>query len=237
MSYSSVVGADFPVGWFRLIEGGGYSRNVGSDEANLYSYNVTPIVGFSGVADDGGSVCLPAGATMAAYPVSTIAAAEGHSLEGWLYVQGEVPFNPATTDYPLQLFIDSANGFQLGITASTQLVSVRDPSHTASGATATTASSFGWHHVCATREAGSNVPMHLYVDGTLVGSSAAYTSFGVTEPVRFNLITSPTASSLFVAEPAFYYRELTATQVAAHAAAFDTLAAPRFIQRLPGVCQ
>lgn len=236
MTYSSVVGADFPVGWFRLIEGGGYSRNVGSNEANLYSFATTPIVGFSGIASDGGSVALPAGATMACYPTGTIAAGEGHSVEGWLYVQGETPFNPATTDFPLQLFLDSANGIQLGITASTLLVSARDPSHTTSGASATTPCAFGWHHVAATREAGASPPMHLYVDGSLVGSSAAYTGFGVAEPVRFNLITTPTAASLFVAEPAFYYRELPASAIAAHAAAFDTLAAPRFVFRTPGAC-
>lgn len=236
MTYAATVAADSPILWYRLVESGGYSRNFGSDPANLYAFGSLPTVGFTGIASDGGAVALLGGATMAAYPTTIITAASGYSLEGWIYVMGETPFNAATADYPLQLFIDSANGFQLGMVPSTQLATVRDPSHTSNGISATVAAAFGWHHLCATRAAGATTGIQLYIDGTSVGTSTAYTNFGVDEPVRFNLISTPTPVSLFVAEPAVYYSELSSGRVAAHASGFDTLASPRYINRLGSSC-
>lgn len=237
MSYASTIAADGPVSWFRLIEqGGAMSVNRGSDGANLYAYGLPPLLGYTGIASDGGSATIGGNASFIAYPFTQIAAGSGYSLEAWMYAQGEAPFGPASTDYFVQMFINSTTGTEIGMTSESRLATCRDPSSTSNGASASTAAAFGWHHVCATRDSGATPAMHLYVDGALVGSSAAYAGFGVSEPVRLNLVSSPTAVSLFVAEPAMYYSTLSAGQVAAHAAAQEVTTAPKWINRLNGAC-
>lgn len=212
------------------------SVNQGSDGANMYSLGTPPLIGYTGIASDGGSVAIGGSASLFCNVFTHIPAATGHSLEAWMYAMGEAPFGGAVTDYFVQMFVSSVTGLELGMTNQTRFATSRDPSSTSNGATNSVASSFGWHHVCATRDPGSTPQQHLYVDGVLSGSSAAYAGFGLAEPVRLNLVSSPTAVSLFVAEPAAYYYTLTSGQVAAHAAAQEVTAAPKWINRLNGVC-
>lgn len=238
MAYSGVIHADAPVAWFRLTEqGGGYSKNVGSDPSHAYCLGSIPTIGFTGIASDGGAVALNNAGSLECQPQAIITATSGFSLEAWIFYIGQSPFNTATTDWPVSLFIDSSTGFQLGVVPSSRLATMRDPSSTSHGASASAAGAAGWHHLVATRQSGATPPAHLYVDGSLVGSTAAYAGFGTNQPTRVNLNATPTPTSLLIAEPAVYFYELSAGQVAAHFAAADTMAAPRYINRLNGVCQ
>jgi hypothetical protein len=237
MSYAGTIAADAPVLWYRLTEqGAGFSRNRGTDPQHLYTFSGAPIVGFTGIASDGGSLSFAGASRLVASPQTIITANSGFSVEGWVFAMSGIPFGGNVNDIPLQLFVNSATGAQLGMNDSSLKGFVRDPSATTENVTAPSAVAAGWHHLVATRPSGATPVLNLYVDGVLVGSTAPYSGFGVNEPCQFRLQGTPTAVGLFVAEPAVYYYELSGAQVAAHHAAMETTFGPLFINRLNGVC-
>lgn len=237
MSYASVIAADGPVSWYRLIEqGGGSSRSRGSDPASLYATAQLPLIGFTGVANDGGAVLLTASASLTGYPDLFTTGSGGHTIECWVYTMGYSPFSSNTQAIPLQVTIGSSTLPSIGTINNSSVPFCVDRSASSENVLGTTRLATGWHHIAAVRSSGSPAPLTLYADGAFIGSTSSYAAPLTAQPVRVQLLSVPSVNDLLVAEPAVYYSPLTATQIAAHAGAADTLAPPRWVQRQVGNC-
>jgi hypothetical protein len=237
VTYSGTVAADSPLVWFRLNEGGGTTiHSIGSDAITCVAQSRPgPQLGYSGIASDGGGISMLPSAIITGWMNTPLPANTGYTIEGWVWVAGQGPFGGSSVDLVLQVNWATISELLLGVAAGSYTGYLRDQNGSGTdvhGSVALTHNA--WHHLAAVQHQSPHLK-ELYVDGTSVGTGTGNTA-GVSEPGQFQLSSAGTPACPIVAEPAVYIGELAAGRIAAHAAAADSTAPPRYRNGLSGVC-
>lgn len=223
MSYLTTVLGSTPNHYWRLNDPGGLlARDIGSNPLMLVSGITIPMVGYSGIANDGGSFCATSGVTYWAPDPHLLA--DPFSVELWVFPLsrrngGAQDLFRWDTFSPPNLTIQYlANGrFEFFFDSS----SVTDSTVRAIQA---------WYHVVGTYSTTNGA--RLYVNGVQVGTAAAVGAISISAPIRVGEDTGSALTSSNLSEVATYTRELTASEVSAHYAAREVSNAPSF--QLPG---
>lgn len=247
MSYASVVASDSPTWWWRCSESGGYiAQSYGTGQASAfvpgwYGLNTQPFVagglGYTGIANDGGSYFVAARSGVAA-ELDNATIPVGFGMEAWVCA-------PTGNNGYFDRAGGGSAGFLLLTESGIPVLSFFGSGHTLV-ATATIGNSAPYscggavplndgffHHLAATV---TNTGAQFYVDGVSsfpnTGTFPGLSAHGW----QLAIPSLSSNSSVAVCEVAIYTGGLSSTRVAAHYAARERHTRPTWRNGLAGLC-
>jgi hypothetical protein len=194
-----------------------------------------PILGYTGIARDGGAIHLVSTSGVWAYPGVPLAASRGYSVEVWIFVIGQGPFGGSAIDLVVQMQWASITQISLGVSNGNYVGYLRDQNGTGTDVHGTIVLTHNtWHHLVGVQHQATNLK-ELYIDGSSVGTGTGNTA-GLSEPGQLQIRGTGNPAAQLVAEVAVYQTELSAGRVSAHFAAQEVTTRPKYVAGPNGVC-
>lgn len=220
MSYLSEVLADVPLHYWRMADpGGSLCHDIGSTPLHARGVGGVPVLGYSGIASDSGSLDLSLDGQYVNTGIPTPTPVNPVSLECWVWIFQRPGGNSAMLQprYPNQMGLVRLTGNWSFIYNDVSVPAVTLPTAQV------------WHHLVGTYD-GTNA--RLYVDSILEATAAVAAMASASEIVEIGSRAAlDIFGTCFIAEVAIYGSTLSPARITAHFLAADNRgASPVFSQ-------